>query len=56
MKFTKYYQPIQNITDYICKHIPDGAKVLELGPGKQPLPKATHFYITHLTVWMKCLE
>ena len=43
MKFTKYYQPIQKITDYICKHIPDGAKVLELGPGKQPLPKATHF-------------
>jgi hypothetical protein len=43
MKFNKYYLPIQKITDYICKHIPEGAKVLELGPGAVPLPKATHF-------------
>ena len=44
MKLTnKHWAPIKNIKDYICKHIPDGAKVLELGPGSEPLPKATHF-------------
>ena len=39
----KYWEPIKNITDYICKHIPNGCKVLELGPGAKPLAKATHF-------------
>ena len=41
--FRKHYEPIKDITDYICKKIPEGAKVLELGPGEHPLPKATHF-------------
>jgi hypothetical protein len=39
----KYWWPIKNITEYICNHIPEGCKVLELGPGAVPLPKATHF-------------
>jgi phosphoheptose isomerase len=43
MKWNKYYEPIQKVTDYICKHIQDGSKVLELGPGEHPFPKATHF-------------
>ena len=43
MKFNKHYAPIKDVTNYVCKHIKDGAKVLELGPGEHPFPKATHF-------------
>jgi hypothetical protein len=43
MKFNKHYEPIKDVTNYVCKHIKDGAKVLELGPGEHPFPKATHF-------------
>lgn len=39
----KHWYPIKEIISYICKHIPDNSKVLELGPGVVPLPKATHF-------------
>ena len=43
MKWNKYWSPIKEVTNYICKRIPEGSKVLELGPGQIPLPKATHF-------------
>ena len=39
----KYWGPIKEITDYVCNSIPEGSKVLELGPGNVPLSKATHF-------------
>jgi hypothetical protein len=43
MRFNKHYEPIKDITNYVCKHIQDGSKVLELGPGEHPFPKATYF-------------
>ena len=40
---TKHWAPIPEVIDWLCKRIPDGAKVLEIGPGHVPFPKATEF-------------
>ena len=39
----KYHRPIKFVLNYIAKQIKAGAKVLEIGPGFEPLPQATHF-------------
>jgi hypothetical protein len=40
---TKHWAPIPDVIDWLCKRIPDGAKVLEIGPGHVPFPRATEF-------------
>jgi SAM-dependent methyltransferase len=39
----KYHGPIKQNLDYIESLVKDGAKVLEIGPGKIPFSKATDF-------------
>lgn len=39
----KHWAPIPEVIDWLCQQIPDGAKVLEIGPGHVPFPKATEF-------------
>lgn len=39
----KFWAPNEAVVKYIASKIPDGAKVLEIGPGHVPFPKATHF-------------
>ena len=39
----KHWAPIPEVIDWLCQRIPDGAKVLEIGPGHVPFPKATEF-------------
>lgn len=36
-----YWRPIPQVVDFIASTIPLGAKVLEIGPGKTPFPRAT---------------
>lgn len=38
---TKFWAPDQNVINTICEKIPEGASVLEIGPGLVPFPKAT---------------
>jgi hypothetical protein len=38
----KFWGPLPEVVEYIASLIPEGAKVLEVGPGKTPFPKATH--------------
>lgn len=39
----KHWAPDQKVIDYVASLIPDGARVLEIGPGDKPFPKATDF-------------
>ena len=39
----KYWPPIEALIVWLCKKIPEGAKVLEVGPGHVPFPRATAF-------------
>lgn len=43
----KYWSPLNEVKDYIASLIPDGARVLEIGPGSIPFAKATHFVDWH---------
>lgn len=43
----KYWTPRPETLDYLVSLIPDGAKVLEVGPGLVPFPRATHFVDHH---------
>jgi hypothetical protein len=40
---TKYLAPLSQVVDWVAAQIPEDAKVLEIGPGKKPFPRATHF-------------
>jgi hypothetical protein len=37
----KYWPPVETVVQYLCNKIPEGAKVLEIGPGYVPFPRAT---------------
>jgi hypothetical protein len=39
----KYWAPIETLIDWLCKKIPSDAKVLEIGPGFVPFPRAQMF-------------
>lgn len=39
----KYWQPIQQVIDEVISKIPEGARVLEIGPGPFPFPRANVF-------------
>lgn len=39
----KAWAPVDSVVQWLADRIPDGAKVLEIGPGYAPFPKATHF-------------
>lgn len=39
----KHWAPITAITEWLCRQIPEGAKVLEIGPGYVPFPRAQTF-------------
>ncbi len=39
----KYWAPIDSLVNWLAEKIPEGAKVLEIGPGYAPFPKATIF-------------
>jgi hypothetical protein len=36
----RYWEPDAAIRDWLCAQIPSGARVLEIGPGDRPLPRA----------------
>ncbi len=38
----KYWAPNQQVLDYLSSIIPEGAKVLDVGPGHAPFSRATH--------------
>lgn len=40
---TKYWGPNPRMLDKVLARIPDGLRVLEIGPGKVPFSRATHF-------------
>lgn len=37
---TKHWAPLQAVTDHLCRIIPAGAKVLDVGPGHAPFARA----------------
>ncbi len=37
----KFWRPVDTIVQWLCRKIPDGATVLEIGPGYVPFPRAT---------------
>lgn len=39
----KYWAPDRRVLDWVVKQVPDGARVLEIGPGYVPFPKADTF-------------
>lgn len=39
----KHWAPIPQVVDYVASLIPEGARVLEIGPGHVPFRRATHF-------------
>lgn len=39
---TKYWAPITRVMDYVSSIIPEGHKVLDIGPGHAPFKRATH--------------
>ena len=39
----KYWGPMEPLINWLVKTIPQGAKVLEIGPGYMPFPRATMF-------------
>lgn len=39
----KHWAPIPQVVDYVASLIPEGARVLEVGPGHMPFRRATHF-------------
>lgn len=39
----KYWPPIDTLVTWLANKIPEGAKVLEIGPGYVPFPRATAF-------------
>ena len=39
----KYYPPIEPLVQWLAKRLPSDAKVLEIGPGFVPFPRATMF-------------
>ena len=39
----KHYSPLLPVLAYVSSLIPEGAKVLELGPGTTPFHRSTHF-------------
>jgi hypothetical protein len=39
----KFWGPIAEVVDWVSSHVPPGARVLEVGPGSTPFPRATHF-------------
>lgn len=38
-----HWQPVQQVVQHLSASIPDGATVLEIGPGARPFPRATGF-------------
>jgi hypothetical protein len=40
---TKHWAPVPQVVDYVASLIPEGARVLEIGPGHAPFRRATHF-------------
>ncbi len=38
-----HWGPITQVVDYVASLIPEGARVLEIGPGHAPFRRATHF-------------
>jgi hypothetical protein len=39
----KYWEPSSEVVDWVCSKIPKKAKVLEVGPGHVPFPRAQKF-------------
>ena len=39
----KFWGPIPEVVAWVAAQIPAGARILEIGPGKQPFFRATHF-------------
>lgn len=39
----KFSTPLPQIVAWVAGQIPAGARVLEIGPGRRPFPRATHF-------------
>lgn len=39
---TKYWFPLEDVIDYLSSKIPNGSRVLEIGPGTVPFKMATH--------------
>jgi hypothetical protein len=39
----KYWTPAPQVVSWVASQIPEGARVLEIGPGAQPFPRADHF-------------
>ncbi|MEI7606776.1 MAG: methyltransferase domain-containing protein [Rhodospirillaceae bacterium] len=42
-KDEKFWTPNENIVESLVRMLPEGATVLEIGPGLIPFPRATHF-------------
>jgi hypothetical protein len=40
---TKHWAPVPAVVDHVASLIPDGSRVLEIGPGQAPFRRATHF-------------
>lgn len=38
-----HWAPVPQVVDYVASLIPEGARVLEIGPGHAPFRRATHF-------------
>lgn len=38
-----HWAPVGQVVDYVASLIPEGARVLEIGPGHAPFRRATHF-------------
>ena len=39
----KYFSPVDEVVNWLCSQIEDGAKVLEIGPGGIAFPKASQW-------------
>jgi len=40
---TKHWAPVPAVVDHVASMIPEGSRVLEIGPGQVPFRRATHF-------------
>lgn len=40
---TKHWAPVPDVVEHVASLIPQGARVLEIGPGHVPFRRATHF-------------
>ncbi|MES2274226.1 MAG: methyltransferase domain-containing protein, partial [Chlamydiota bacterium] len=47
IEMIKYYAPIPAVITYLVSGIQGSRKILEIGPGRTPFPRATHF-IDHI--------